>query len=70
MIIDERIRIIPKRIDVIYGNIKANTKTVKLIQSVINRLILFLKMMSISSVFLGGIKEIKIPEVAKPSNDA
>jgi hypothetical protein len=67
---EERIKIVPKRNEVIYGNIKANTKIVKLIQRVIKRLILFLNFMSISSVFFGGIKEIKIPEVARPNNVA
>ena len=66
---DESIKIKPKRGDVMYGSIIANTNTVKLIQRVIKRCILFLKVISISSVFLVGSKEIKIPVVAAPNSD-
>ena len=70
IIMDDNIRIKAKRNDVIYGRISANTKNVKLTQRVIKRCILFLNTISKSSVFLGGIKEIKTPEVAKANNVA
>ncbi|MBY8988089.1 MAG: hypothetical protein KGD61_06505, partial [Candidatus Lokiarchaeota archaeon] len=54
IIIDDNIRIKPKRNDVMYGSISTKTKAVKLIQRVINRCIRFLKTRSRSSVFLGG----------------